>query len=183
MTTLSIDSLTIDPSGSENGLVVRNIPSGVQQTEITDGYGNILGTANNPLVVNSSSSPRTAKTFYALNQTVPYMSSGMMVLTPTTDYVAGTPGTSFGVTSGKILRIQSIFILFSSQFSAQIRISNSGAVTTSTIVTTNYINDPLSPMIFIDGLELSGNMEIGISMQQYLSPGATTDIFIIGYEY
>lgn len=180
--TISLETLTTDPTGSENGLVVRNIPSGVQTIEIDDGYGNILGTSQNPLIISAGSSNRTIKTFIALAQVIPYMTEGMITLTEATNYVAGSSATSFGVSSGKVLRIQSVYINGSGQ--ANIRISNSGAVNTSTLVISPYLPATGTNMSFNDGIELSGNMQFGISMVQFNSPAPfTTDIYIIGYEY
>ena len=63
--TISLDTLTSDPTGSENGLVTRNIPSGIQVVEVTDGYGNILGTTSNPINVISSGLNRVETMFTA----------------------------------------------------------------------------------------------------------------------
>lgn len=187
MTTLSIDSLTTDPSGSENGLVVRNIPSGIQQTEITDGYGNILGTVNNPVVISSGSVDRVIKTFYAQNQSgTGFFSEGMITLTPSTDFSNGSTGTSFGVTSGKKLKIQTITVTLvlnaGSIGIVKVRISNSGAVNTSSVPIATFGDGTITTLEFPDGLELSGNMQIGVSYKSGNTSQAF-DLYITGYEY
>lgn len=181
MTTLSVDSLTTDPSGSENGLVVRNIPSGVQDVSIqTDGY------AIN--VVASKDTGRIAKTFYVVGQLgTGFFSEGMVTLTPTSDFSAGSTGTSFSVTSGKTLRIETITVTLTagapSVGTVKIRVSNSGSVSTSsTPIATFSSENFLTTVTFPDGLELSGNMQIGASFKS----GNTSqgfDLYITGYEY
>lgn len=182
--TISLETLTVDPSGSENGLVVRNIPSGVQLVEIDDGYGNILGTNTNPLIVSSGSVVRTAKTYYCINQLVSYSTEAMLTLTPTSDFVTGSNGTSFGVTSGKTLKIQAIYWNGGQVSQANLRINNSG---TATVGSTLAIPINLSggSLIFHEGgLELSGNMQFGISMNQFNGVGTTAvTVYVIGYEY
>ncbi len=188
MTTLSIDSLTTDPSGSENGLVVRNIPSGTQTVEITDGYGNVLGTSNNPLVTSSGSSARVAKTFYVNNQLgTGFFSEAMVTLTPTSDFTAGSTGTSFGVTSGKTLRIQNIIVTLASGApsvgTVKVRISSSGSVTTSSSPIATFTSENfLTNVSFPDGLELSGSMQLGVSFKSGNSSQGF-DCYIVGYEY
>jgi hypothetical protein len=201
--TISLDSLTSNPAGTENGLIVRNIPSGIQDveitdgygnelgtftspliTEITDGYGNILGTSANSIVVSSSSTKRTSVTFYINPGSIPYDGEAMVTLTPTSGFVAGTPGTSFGVTAGKTLRIQSIYFVFPSLQACNLRISSSGSVTTSTqeFLQLGGVTGALTWCP--DGVvELSGNNQFGISASQGSSSGAMGTIYVIGYEY
>lgn len=178
MTTLSIDSLTTNPSGSENGLVVRNIPSGTQKISI-DGY---VPTQDLKDI------SRVIKTFTATNVLGTNNSETMVTLTPATDFVTSSSGTSFGVTSGKKLRIQSFTVSDSANLNAtsiRLRISNSGAVTTSTLVVVCLDSAGSNTIFFPDGLELSGSMQFGVSQLRVDgSPGGVKlDVSIIGYEY
>lgn len=191
MTTLSIDSLITDPSGSENGLVVRNIPSGIQKTEITDGYGNILGTTNSPLIVSSGTNTRTVKTFSAIG-VAGTLSEFMVTLTPASNFTTSSTGTSFTVTSGKILRLQYLNVIINSAKNTggviRLKISNSGAVNTSTL-TVNAVSfwhgtsGETFQTLFPDGLELSGSMQLGISYYGTNSGNDAVDIYLTGYEY
>lgn len=178
--TISLETLTSDPSGSENGLVVRNIPSGVQTI---DGY---VGLLTDGYIFVKNLEQRTAKTYYCINQAVPYSTDTMMTLTETTGFVVGSNASSFSVTSGKTLRIQSIYVSDTGGSArVRLRVSSSGSVTTSTLIVTPYLLS--SGVLFTlpsGGIELSGNNQFGISMVQFDGPGYhNTDIFIIGYEY
>lgn len=194
--TISLDSLTTDPVGTENGLVTRNIPSGTQMVEVTDGYGNILGTSSDPLVVSSGAVVRTTKIFTALNFAGVGNTETLITFTPYSNYVAGSTGTSFGVTSGKTLRIQAIIINagtgggFGDDMSGYFRllVSSSGSVTTSTPV--------MIPMfVFANGsfysngnyeipggLELTGSDQFGMSHYNS-SSNFVYSVSVVGYEY
>jgi hypothetical protein len=182
--TISLETLTVDPSGSENGLVVRNLPSGKQLVEIDDGYGNILGTTQNPLIVNTGLINRVVKTYYCINQTVSYATEAMLTLTPTSDFIVGSNGTSFGVTANKILRIQAIYWTGGPITQANLRVNNSGSATVSSTQVIPINISGLSLIFHEGGLELSGNMQFGISMNQFNGPGASAaTVYVIGYEY
>jgi hypothetical protein len=183
--TISLETLTTDPSGSENGLVVRNIPSGIQLVEIDDGYGNILGTNINPLIVKSGSTTRTEKTYYGISQIIPYNTEGMITLIPTSDFIVGSNGTSFGVTSSKTLKIQAIYAN-GTYSKLNLRIENSGTATVSSslIMPLNSFYGGTSIKFEPPGgIELTGNMQFGLSGVQFSGPTFNADITIIGYEY
>lgn len=186
--TVTLESLTIDPVGSENGLVTRNIPFGIQMVEVTDGYGNILGTASNPINITSSGSNRVETMFTAMGFSG-VNSETMITLTPYVSYVAGSSGTSFGVTSGKILKIHSIMITGATGAGVgvfKLKVSSSGTVTTSTpTIIPHYFQSSLVPsgvIVLPDGIELSGNNQIGISHTNS-NPALSYNISILGYEY
>lgn len=204
MTTLSIDSLTSDPVGTENGLVVRNIPSGVQETvvtdgygdtlgtltnpivtEITDGYGNVLGTIDNPIVTTSGVVSRNTLTFVGYNFNGTGGGEAMVTLTPYSDFVAGTNGTSFAVDVGKTLRLQTIILSgFNGSGFFRLRVSSSGSVTTSTaVIMSVYVSSGTITSIPIpEGLELVGSSQFGIS-QGGTASGGTFTVTVVGYEY
>jgi hypothetical protein len=120
----------------------------------------------------------------------------MVTLTPLSDFTAGSTGTSFAVTAGKRLRIQSFIFTIRSTTNAvvgglaRLRVSDTGTVTTSTSViaaegnyTSNVSGQASSQnVVFPDGLELSGTMQLGVSQ---LCSGTTAqiDVSVIGYEY
>ncbi len=141
-------------------------------------------------------SGRTIRTFVA-TATAGVTTEAMMTLTPLTGFVAGGTGTSFTITSGKTLRIQSFVASVRATAATavagtvRLRISASGAVTTATAVTATIGLAPTSAVIgsgnggnisFHDGLELSGTIQIGVS-QIMTATSATIDVEIIGYEY
>lgn len=202
--TISLDSSTSNPVGTENGLVTRNIPSGTQivggevtsdqglaapldnawPVNITDGY-NILGTSNNPIAVVPSAISSTPITFVAVGTTISGTET-MLTLTPTFGYVAGTNGTSFTVTSGKTLVIQSFTVLNSNtnlQIKVRLRISSSGSVTTSTtpVVSLSPYQTTSTSMEFPLGLQLTGNNQIGVSAIG--SSSNIIDVYVVGYTY
>ena len=177
--TISLDSLNSNPVGTENGLIVRNIPSGTQDVSIiTDGYA--------ISVVEQKDTGRTARTFSASGVNGAGFTETMITLTPTSNFTTGTTGTSFTVTSGKTLRLQSlVFSTNGGAMTCRLRISSSGAVTTSTnmiLATSSTSNFTASSIDIPDGLELSGSVQFGLT-QQYLSSGNFFDVSLIGFEY
>ncbi len=121
---------------------------------------------------------------------------GLVTLTPTSDFVAGAPATTFAVTSGKRFRIQGLFLTCFNITAAihacqvNLRISPTGAVTgtspiagtvaTSTAAATiNLANSQAQS--FPEGLELSGSMQFGISQIGIALAGQT--VVLVGYEY
>jgi len=121
----------------------------------------------------------------------------MVTLTPSSDFATGGSGTSFTVTAGKRLRIQTISVAFRAGTAANLaanfrfRVSTSGAVTTATAVAVSLASQSTNATIgsigvgfvnFPDGLELSGTMQFGISQLSTLTT-STVDVSIVGYEY
>lgn len=141
-------------------------------------------------------SGRVVKTFIA-TATAGVTTEAMLTLTPLSDFVAGSTGTSFTVTAGKRFRIQSFVATIRATAATSVggtvrlRISSSGAVTTATATavsiglpaTTNVIGMSNGFAVNIaDGLELSGTMQLGVS-QVCTATSATIDVEIIGFEY
>lgn len=121
----------------------------------------------------------------------------MVTLTPLSDFTAGSTGTSFTVTSGKRLRLQTLVATVRATTTTavgavvRLRISASGAVTTGTVVAASVgiyesvavANNSFSNWVPLpDGLELSGTMQLGIS-QLASATSASLDIQLIGFEY
>lgn len=127
----------------------------------------------------------------------PATTEGMVTLTPITDGVAGSTGTSFAVTAGKRWRIQCFMVVIEDSTTTSVgvacylRINASGAaIVTSPMIaavaaglvgtqvarcaTSNQANFP-------DGIEISGSMQIGISQQGIATADAT--VVLMGYEY
>lgn len=155
--------------------------------EIVDASGNVQG---------------KTKTFFSLTAInfTPTTSDAMVTLTPTRDHTAGSTGTSFAVTSGKKMVLLGWCISTKNAgaavqgVQARIRISTSGAVTTATqaefiigagtvIATANVVGGLCSPISqgWPTVLEISGNMQVGVSVIGTNTAGA--DISIWGYEY
>lgn len=122
--------------------------------------------------------------------------AGLVSLTPITDGVAGTAGTSFSITAGKRFRIQAIMLTCFNATAAihacqvNLVISPSGAVTTSSpnvatvAVTTASATANLSAsqaQSFSDGYEISGTQQFGIEQQGIALAGQT--VILMGYEY
>lgn len=120
----------------------------------------------------------------------------MVTLTPVSDGVAGSTGTSFPVTAGKRLRLQAIMLTCFNATAAihacqvNVRMNPTGAVTTASpligtvAVSTSAATANLSAsqaQAFPDGVELSGNMQIGVSQVGVALAGQT--VVLIGYEY
>jgi hypothetical protein len=120
----------------------------------------------------------------------------LIALTPIADGTAAATGTSFTVTSGKRLRLQSLSVSTRNAGAAgqgvvcNLRVAASGAVTASSplaatcaagtyLAIANVTNG--NCVTFPDGLELSGTMQLGISQIGTATAGNT--VTLIGYEY
>jgi hypothetical protein len=120
----------------------------------------------------------------------------LVTLTPITDGTAGATGTTFAVTSGKRLRLQSFSVSTKNAGAAgqgvvcNLRITATGAVAANSpliatcaagtyLATANVTNG--NCVTFPDGFELSGNMQFGISQIGTATAGNT--VTLIGYEY
>jgi len=157
--------------------------SGAWPVEITDGYGNILGTSSNPIITTSKAVNRTTLTFVGSHFNGVSNTETMITFTPYSNFVAGTAGTSFAVDTGKTLRLQSIILSgYNGNGFFNLRISSSGSVTTSTpiiisVYLTGTVNVPIP-----EGLELTGSVQFGVSQVQ-TPTGAVFSMTITGYEY
>lgn len=120
----------------------------------------------------------------------------LVTLVPNTDGTTAAGATSFAVSAGKRFRIQGLFLTCFNTTAAirgcqvNLRMSASGAVSTSSpiIATAGVttaaatIGDAASASGNIpDGLELSGNMQFGISQIGIALAGQT--VVLVGYEY
>ena len=138
---------------------------------------------------------RTVRTFVATN-TAGIATEAMVTLTPYTGFTAGSTGTSFTVTAGKTLRLQTLTVSVRTATTTglgaiiRLRISSSGAATTSTgaMVIAGAFSGAATGGVgtatvnFPDGLELSGTQQFGIS-ELASSTSAFVDISLVGYEY
>lgn len=124
-------------------------------------------------------------------------SEAMLTMTPVRGGVAGTPATSFAVTSGKKMRISLMNAGLTNTAAAAVatrvvvRYSDTGAVTiTSPILTMCDLHSgggatqqgDHEDITIPDGVELSGTMQIGIS-QVSSATTATIRASIVGFEY
>lgn len=164
-----------------NGNAFTSVTKGVQAT-------------NNLPVQQIKDSGRVIKTFYATFTAA--TTEALVTLTPNTGGLAGSTGTSFAVTAGKTLRIQSIAVTTRNAGAAgqgvvcQLRIRDTGAVaTTSPIAGTVAAGTKLATanvtdgctLDFPDGLELSGTQQLGVT--QVGSNTANNTVVVTGYEY
>lgn len=120
----------------------------------------------------------------------------LISLTPYRDLVAGTAATTFTVTAGKRLRIQSMTVTWRNTTAAaggvtvRLRFLAGAVLVTSPVYASLNASTGLATIgsgtssfeDFPDGLELSGTMQLGITQ---IAVGAVSgfDINLIGYEY
>lgn len=124
------------------------------------------------------------------------VTEALVSLTPVADGVAGAANTTFTVTAGKRLRLQTLFLTCFNTTAAihacqvNLRIINTGAVSVaSPIVGTIAVSTAAATATlaasqaqsFPDGLELSGTMQFGISQIGIALAGQT--VVLVGYEY
>jgi hypothetical protein len=141
-------------------------------------------------------SGRVIKTYVA-TATAGVTSEGLLTLTPYADLAAGSTGTSFAVTAGKRLRLQSIVVTWRNNTAAaggvtiRFRTNSNGTAIVSSPVqfavnaTTSLAtigSGATNTLIFPDGFELSGTMQFALTQ---IAVGAVVglDVSCIGYEY
>lgn len=139
---------------------------------------------------------RVIKTYVA-TATAGVTTEGILTLTPYADMTAGGTATTFAVTSGKRLRLQSMVLTWRNNTAAaggvtvRFRVNSAGAAIVSSPVqfalnatTTGATigQGATSVLTFPDGLELSGTMQFALTQ---LAVGAVVglDVSVIGYEY
>lgn len=152
--------------------------------------------ANGLTVQNLKDAGRVIKTYVA-TAAAGVTSEGLITLTPYADMVAGGTGTSFAVTSGKKLRLQSMVLIWRNNtaiaggVTVRFRVNSGGAAIVSSPVqfalnaTTNLAtvgSGTTSTFIFPDGFELSGTMQFAVT-QIAVTAVVGLDVAIIGYEY
>ena len=167
---------------------------------------NTIGTVNAPAITKGTQgttgfttqdlkdSGRVIKTFTATFTGA--TTEALITLVPTSDGVAAAGATSFAVTAGKRLRIQSITVTTRNAAAAQqgvvvnLRYINTGAVTATSNLAytasagtaTAIANITAGQAVDIaDGFELSGTMQFGVSQVGTATAGNT--VTVIGYEY
>jgi hypothetical protein len=121
---------------------------------------------------------------------------GLVTLIPITDGSAAAGATTFGVTSGKRLRLQSMSVSIKNAGAAgqgsvcNLRMTASGnAAANSPLVATCGAGTYLAianvvggnSVMIPDGLELSGTMQFGVSQIGTATAGVT--VTVVGYEY
>jgi hypothetical protein len=139
---------------------------------------------------------RVIKTYGGFHFT-PATTEGLVTLTPVSDGTAGSTGTTFAVTAGKRLRLQSMSVVSRASgttavgVQVSLRMTASGSVSASSplvatigagLIGTQVAVAASSNFItFPDGIELSGTMQFGISQIGIATAGAS--VTLIGYEY
>lgn len=139
---------------------------------------------------------RVIKTYVA-TATAGVTSEGLLTLTPYADLVAGGTATTFAVTAGKRLRLQSMVLTWRNNTAAaggvtvRFRTNASGTAIVSSPVqfalnaTTSLAtigSGTTSTFIFPDGFELSGTMQFALT-QLAVTAVVGLDVSVIGYEY
>lgn len=141
---------------------------------------------------------RVLKTYTASAVTA-VTSEALITLTPYADLSAGGGATTFGVTSGKRLRIQQIIVTVRCTSTVNV----GGIVRLRFLAGSVLVGSPVHASVgcmgsnlgtavignaqtfavdFPDGLELSGTMQFGLT-QLFSATTATIDVHVIGYEY
>lgn len=181
-------------SGTWNVGTLTSITNPVAVTAPTVTKG-IQG-ANGFTVQDLKDSGRSYKVFSATFSAA--TTEAMVTLTPITDGVAGSTGTSFTVTNGKRFRIQSLSVTTRNAGAAVQGVvvnlrSNTGGATTATsalLLTTGCgtlsatANISASGFCDIpDGLEIAGNGTITFGISQVGTATAGNTVTLIGYEY
>jgi len=138
-----------------------------------------------------------ASKIYSANFTAA-TTEGLVTLTPITDGAAGGTATSFVITNGKRLRIQSLCINTRNAGAAaqgvvvNLRVNTAGAVTTTSnlllsvaagtsLATANITASNCAPIP--DGLEIAGNGTVQIGLSQIGTATANNSVTLVGYEY
>jgi hypothetical protein len=139
---------------------------------------------------------RVLKTFRAIGFTTA-TTEALITLTPNADGTDGSTGTSFTITSGKRLRLTTLMLTSRNVGAAvqgpvvKVRITATGAVSATspviaevacqtTTATGSWVQS--AQTTFPAGIELSGDMQIGIS-QIGMGSVAGNDVVLVGYEY
>jgi hypothetical protein len=137
--------------------------------------------------------PRSIRLFGAQNF-LAAVAEAMVTLTPVVDGVAGGTITSYQPSAGKKLKLTAMSITTRNAGAAvqgvvvNLRMSNTGAVTTASPIvasigagTTQAVANSVDSALIPLDLEISGNMQIGISEIGTATAGNT--VTLIGYEY
>lgn len=166
--------------------------SGTATVVIRTGAGVGTITVGNPVLLRKDSG-RVSRTFQATFTAA--ATEALVTLTPMTDGVAGTAGTSFGVTTGKRLRLQSLSVTTRNAGTAgqgvvvNLRVNPTGAVTaTSPMFATAGAGTSLAvanvvgqgAVMFPDGIDLGGTMQFGITQVGTATAGNT--VTLVGFE-
>ena len=180
--------------GSKNVIIYNE--SGVTLGDITTPLRiDPSGTTTQP-VQNLKDSGRVIKTYVA-TATAGVTTEGILTLTPYANMVASSTATSFAVTSGKRLRLQSMVLTWRNNTAAaggvtvRFRTNASGTAIVSSPVQFALFAGTTSAtagqgasniLTFPDGLELSGTMQFALT-QLAVGTVVGLDVSVIGYEY
>lgn len=138
---------------------------------------------------------RVIKTYVATAATGA-TSEALVTLTPYADLVAGGTGTSFAVTAGKRLRLQSMVLTWRNNTAAAGGVTVRFRTNAGTVIVSSPVQFALnsttslatigsgitSTFVFPDGFELSGSMQFGIT-QIAVTAVVGFDVSVVGYEY
>jgi hypothetical protein len=181
--------LRVDGSGVTqpiSGTVATTAPALTKGTQGTNGWP----------VQELKDAGRVIKTYVA-TAVAGVTSEALLTLTPYADLVAGATGTSFAVTAGKRLRLQSIILTWRNNTTAaggvtiRFRTNASGAAIVSSPVqfainaTTSLAtigSGITSTFIFPDGFELSSAMQFAVT-QLAVTAVIGLEVSICAYEY
>jgi hypothetical protein len=210
---INIKSNTDTPLPVSGTVAVSNFPatqpvsgtvavSGTTQTTQVGGASGLVGDTQAKgvqgtialMVQEFKDSGRVIKAFTA--QFTAAATEAMVTLTPVSDGVVGTTGTSFPVSAGKRFRIEALLLTCFNVTAAihacqvNLRMSSTGAVTTASPIIATVATTTAAATIglassqaqtFADGIELSGTMQFGISEIGIALAGQT--VVLVGYEY
>jgi hypothetical protein len=120
----------------------------------------------------------------------------LITLTPYRDLTAGSTATTFAVTSGKRLRLQSIWVTWRNNTAVAGGVTVRLRMLAGTVLVSSPVQGSANattslatigsgltvPMPIPDGMELSGTMQFGLTQ---LAVGAVVgfDVHVIAYEY
>lgn len=173
---------------SDQGAIAVTAPTLTKGTQGANGWS----------VQNLKDAGRVLKT-YNVSALACVTSEALISLTPYADLTAGAGATTFAVTSGKRLRIQSITVTCRATSTVNVGgvvrlrflagtvlvsspVHNSIGLQASNLATAVSGNAECEQLTFPDGLELSGTMQFGLT-QLFSATSATIDVHVVGYEY
>jgi hypothetical protein len=171
---------------SPNNTVATTAPTLTKGTQGANGWS----------VQDLKDSGRVSK-IYSASAVAGVTTEGIMTLTPYSGVSAGSTATTFAVTSGKTLRLQSMVVTWRNNTAAaggvtvRFRANSSGAAIVTfpvmfalnaTTSLTTIGSGTTAFLDFPDGFELSGTMQFAIT-QIAVTAVVGFDISVIGYEY
>lgn len=168
-----------------------NLNATVTQQTLTKGTQGATGVSTQDL----KDAGRVLKT-YSASAVAGVTTEALVTLTPYADLAAGGTATTFAVTAGKRLRLQTIILTWRNNTAAAGGVTIRLRTLVGTVLVTSPVQASLNAttslatigsgftttIILPDGLELSGTMQFGLTQ---LAVGAVVgfDVHVIGYEY